>query len=231
MGFQEKQGRIVPTETRFLNRTDAGRQLAEQLLPYANQSDVLVLALPRGGVPVGFEIARRLLLPLDVFVVRKLGVPGHEEFAFGAIATSGIRVLNDEVLASLPLSLAVINVIAEREQKELKRREQAYRDNKPPLQIKNHTIILVDDGIATGATMRAAISAVRQQSPKNIIAAIPVGPISVYQDLHEADKVICLLTPDPFYSVGLWYEQFNQTSDDEVRDLLKKAENFIEAPA
>ncbi|WP_029214532.1 phosphoribosyltransferase [Kallotenue papyrolyticum] len=208
----------------FRDRYDAGRRLAQRLMSYAGRSDVLVLALPRGGVPVGYEVARALGAPLDVLVVRKLGVPGHEELAMGAIATGGIRVTYDEVVHELGIPQEVIDAVTAREQRELLRREQAYRDGRPPPQVRGKTVILVDDGLATGTTMRAAAMALRQQAPARIIVAVPVAaPGSTRQLVGLVDGVVTLLQPEPFYGVGLWYQDFTQTSDEEVRALLARA--------
>ena len=191
---------------------------------YAHRPDVLVLALPRGGVPVAYEVARALNAPLDVFLVRKLGVPGHEEAAMGAIASGGIRVLNDEVIHALHLPRQVVEEVTAREQRELQRREQLYRDGRPAPDVKGRTVILIDDGLATGATMRAALRALRQQRPARLIVAVPVGARSACRELlGEADEVICARTPEPFFGVGWWYQQFEQTSDQEVHDLLARA--------
>jgi predicted phosphoribosyltransferase len=208
---------------RFRNRTDAGRQLAEKLAAYANRPDVLVLALPRGGVPVGFEVARELGAPLDVFLVRKLGVPGYEELAMGAVATGGVRVLNDEIVRGLGISEHEIDAAAARELQELARRQRLYRGDRPLPDIAGRTVILVDDGLATGATMRAAIAAVRQQQPARIVVAVPTASPDTCEELKaEADDVVCAMTPEPFLAVGHWYEDFTQTTDDEVRELLAR---------
>jgi predicted phosphoribosyltransferase len=205
----------------FRNRREAGRQLAAQVAAYANRPDVLVLALPRGGVPVAYEVARALNAPMDVFLVRKLGVPGYEELAMGAIASGGVRVLNDEVVRGLDIPGYVIDAVAAREQQELERRERAYRDGRPPPDIRGRTVILVDDGLATGATMQAAVKALRQQQPARIIVAVPTAAAETCEKLKtEADEVICAMTPQPFYGVGRWYDDFSQTTDEEVRDLL-----------
>jgi putative phosphoribosyl transferase len=209
----------------FHDRTEAGRQLAAKLMRYADRPDVLVLALPRGGVPIGFEVARALHAPLDIFLVRKLGLPGQEELAMGAIATGGIRVLNDEVVGPLRISPALIDAVAAREEEELNRRAEMYRGDRPPPDVTGKTVILVDDGLATGSTMRAGVAALRRQDPARIIVAVPVGAeetCSAFRD--EADEVVCATTPDPFYAVGFWYRDFSQTSDDEVRELLARAE-------
>jgi predicted phosphoribosyltransferase len=207
---------------RFRNRTDAGRRLAEKLAAYANRADVLILALPRGGVPVGGEVARTLGAPLDVFLVRKLGVPGYEELAMGAVATGGIRVLNDEIVRGLGISEHEIDAAVARELQELARRERLYRGDRPPPDVADRTVILVDDGLATGATMRAAIHALRQQHPARIVVAVPTASPDTCEALKaEADDVICAMTPEPFFAVGHWYEDFTQTTDDEVRLLLR----------
>ncbi len=211
-------------ETVYRDRRDAGKRLAELLSAYAQRPDVLVLALPRGGVPVAYEVARALNAPLDVFLVRKLGVPGHEEAAMGAIASGGIRVLNDEVIRALRIPEQVVEQVAAREQRELERRERLYRDDRPPPDVKGRTVILIDDGLATGATMRAALRALRHQRPARLIVAVPVGARSACLELlGEADEVICARTPEPFFGVGWWYQNFEQTSDQEVHELLAQA--------
>src|SRR5688572_3497884 len=200
---------ITQTATRFRDRTDAGRLLARRLERYSNRNDVFVLGLPRGGVPVAYEVARSLRVPLDVFVVRKLGVPGHEELAMGAIASGGVRLLNDEVVDALGIPGPLIDQVARREQAELERREQLYRGNRPLVSLTNKTVILVDDGLATGSTMRAAVAAIRRQQPKEIIVAVPVGAPSTCDEMREvAEDVVCLRTPEPFVAVGLWYRDF-----------------------
>jgi putative phosphoribosyl transferase len=220
---------------RFKNRTEAGRVLADRLSAYANRPntlETLVLGLPRGGVPVAYEVATALNAPLDVFVVRKLGVPGHEELAMGAIATGGGRSLNPDVIEYLRIPEEVVDEVAEREEQELERRERLYRDHRPPHSPRDRVTILVDDGLATGSTMRAAAIAVRQQEPASLVVAVPVASIQTCDDLRSmADEVICLYTPEPFYAVGLWYEDFSQTTDDEVRDLLARAENRLASAA
>jgi len=210
---------------RFLNRSDAGRQLAAELLPrYGGRSDVLVLGLPRGGVPVAFEIAVALDAPLDVFVVRKLGLPGHEEFGIGAIASGGVRVVDESVLRAYGVDSRTLEEITEREQRELERRERRYRDDRPFPAIQDRVVILVDDGLATGSTMRAAVAALRAEGPREIVVAVPVGaPETCSAMARLADDVVCLMTPEPFYAVGLWYENFDQTDDDEVHDLIERA--------
>ena len=205
----------------FYDRTDAGRQLAEKLLSYAGRDDVIVLALPRGGVPVAFEVAQRVRVPLDVCVVRKLGVPGHEELAMGAIASGGVRVLNEDVLYVLPDAQSIVEMVTAIEREELKRRERDYRSNRPAPEVRGRTVILVDDGLATGATMRAAAAALRQQGAAKIIVAVPVGaPGTCHEIRSVADEVVCLQTPGSFMGVGQYYEDFSQTTDEEVRELL-----------
>jgi predicted phosphoribosyltransferase len=208
----------------FRDRTDAGRQLAARLTAYADRPDVLVLALPRGGVPVAFEVAQALDAPLDVFLVRKLGLPGQEEQAMGAIATGGVTVLNSEVVDTLRIPDRVIDQIAANEQRELERRERLYRGDRPALDARGKTVILVDDGLATGATMHAAAAALREQGPSRMVVAIPTAAPETCDAFRDAvDEIVCAIMPDPFYAVGLWYEDFSQTSDDEVRDLLARA--------
>jgi len=209
---------------RFRDRTDAGRRLADKLNQYAGRDDVIVLALPRGGVPVGAEVARALGAPLDVFLVRKLGVPGHEELAMGAIATGGVRVLNRDVLDQLHIPRERVDLVAAKEMEELTRREAAYRDGRPAPDVRGKTAILVDDGLATGASMKAAVAALRDLGPARVVAAVPVGAPETCAELEAlADEVVCATTPDPFYAVGSWYADFDQTTDDEVRDLLAAA--------
>jgi putative phosphoribosyl transferase len=209
---------------RYRNRSEAGRLLARKLMGYANRPDVLVLALPRGGVPVAFEVAQALNAPLDIFLVRKLGVPGHEELAMGAIASGGVRVLNEDVVRYLHIPDGVIDAVAADELKELDRRERLYRGDRPPLDVRGRTVILIDDGLATGSTMRAAAEALRTQNPAAIVVAVPVAADETCDEFRsEVDEVVCAYTPDPFYAVGLWYEDFSQTSDEEVRELLGRA--------
>jgi predicted phosphoribosyltransferase len=209
---------------KFRNRSEAGQLLARALEQYKNRADVLVLALPRGGVPVGYEVAKALNAPLDVFIVRKLGVPGHEELAMGAIATGGIRVLSYSVIEQLKIPESVIDHVASREEEELRRREHSYRGMNPLPNISDKIVILVDDGLATGSTMKAAISALRQQNPKKIVVAVPTAPSDTCEALKgEADEVFCAATPEPFYAVGLWYENFAQTTDEEVKELMRRA--------
>jgi putative phosphoribosyl transferase len=209
---------------RFRDRTEAGRILATRLQAYANRADVLILALPRGGVPVGFEVAKALNAPLDIFLVRKLGVPGQEELAMGALASGGVRVLNEDVVRYLHIPDATIDAVAREEQRELERREQLYRDGRPALDVRGRTVILVDDGLATGSTMRAAILALRPQHPAGIVVAVPVAAVSTCEEFaSEVDDVICASTPEPFRAVGLWYVDFTQTTDRDVHDLLARA--------
>ena len=211
---------VVSTQS-FADRIEAGQVLAAKLSAYRDRDDVMVLALPRGGVPVAAEVAGALNVPFDVFVVRKLGVPGHEELAMGAIASGGVRQVNRDVVDALGIPENVIDAVAVREQLELERREQAYRGQRPPLSLINKTIILVDDGLATGSTMRAAVMAARQQQPARVIVAAPVGAVSACADLAtEADDVVCVRTPEPFVAVGMWYRDFTPTTDHEVRSLL-----------
>lgn len=206
----------------FPNRLAAGRLLGAAVAErYKERADVLVLGLPRGGVPVAHEVAAALGAPLDVFIVRKLGVPGHEELAMGAIASGGVRVLNREVLDYVPVSDKSIEAVTAREQRELERRERSFRGVKPPLDVRGKVVIVVDDGLATGSTMRAAVQALRQMGPEAIVVAVPVAAPSTFRDFQsEADDVICLSTPEPFEAVGLWYEDFEQTTDAEVHELL-----------
>jgi putative phosphoribosyl transferase len=208
----------------FRDRTDAGRRLALHLAKagYRSVPDLLVLALPRGGVPVAYEVARELQAPLDVFMVRKLGLPGREELAMGAVASGGARVLNDDVVEALHVPEHVIDEAADRELREIERRERAYRDDRPPPEVRGKTVILVDDGLATGSTMRAAAQAVRQNAPKRLVVGVPVAARETCAAMRsEADDIVCVLMPEPFYGVGMWYQDFSQTTDDEVRKLLK----------
>lgn len=209
----------------FRDRVDAGRQLAAALTRFADHPAAVVLALPRGGVPVGFEVAQRLRLPLDVFLVRKLGVPGHEELAMGAIATGEIRVLNADVVRTLGIPPGVVDEAARREARELARREGEYRAGRPAPEVRGRVCILVDDGLATGSTMRAAVAALGRQSPERIVAAVPVAPPDVVREFRQtaAAEVLCLETPEPFFAVGAWYADFTQTTDEEIRDLLVRA--------
>jgi len=206
---------------RFEDRSDAGRELAQSLGKYAGRGDLVVLGLPRGGVPVAFEVARALAAPLDVFLVRKLGVPGHEELAMGAIASGGTRVLNDDVVAATGADRAQIEQVAARELEQLRRQELAYRGDKPPLDVRGLVAILVDDGLATGATMRAAVSALRDRGAGAIVVAVPIAPPETCEALrHEVDEVVCARTPDPFTAVGIWYRDFTPVGDEQVRELL-----------
>lgn len=206
------------------NRVHAGQLLAQALQRYAGRNDVIVLALPRGGVPVAFEVASALKAPLDLMLVRKLGSPGQEELAMGAIATGGVRVMNVDVVDMLRISDEAIEAVARREEKELERRQKAYRGTAPPPQLRDQCVILIDDGIATGATIRSAIRAVRAQGPSRIVVAAPVAPEETVDVLkREADEVVCLATPEPFTAIGCWYHEFPQISDEEVKDLLARA--------
>jgi putative phosphoribosyl transferase len=218
-------------ERTFPNRSEAGRLLAEKLLKYAGRSDVIVLGLPRGGVPVAFEVAQRLGVPLDVFIVRKLGVPGFEELAVGAIASGGVRVLNKDVMCAIPNADEVIETITVKETVELQRREQSYRDGRPAPELRDRIVILVDDGLATGATMRAAVKALRERGAAKIVVAVPVGPPDTCREFEEeADEVICAAIPEFFQAVGQYYDDFSQTTDDEVRDLLARVAQSPTAP-
>jgi putative phosphoribosyl transferase len=209
---------------RFRDRTEAGKLLAAKLGRYSNRTDVLVLALPRGGVPVAFEVARALNAPLDLFLVRKLGVPGHEELAMGAIASGGGRVLNDEVVAHLQISDDLINAVVAEEELELERRERAYRGDRLMPAVDGRTVILIDDGVATGSTMRAAVAALRQKSPAHLVVAVPTAAASTASELRaEVDDFVAVIEPEEFFSVGQWYENFSQTTDAEVRALLERA--------
>jgi putative phosphoribosyl transferase len=207
----------------FRDRSEAGRVLAGHLTAYARRPDSIVLALPRGGVPVAYEVAQALDAPLDVFLVRKLGVPGHEELALGAIASGGGRVLNLDVVSMFGLQETDIAHIAAREAAEISRRERAYRGDRPPQSVRGKVVILIDDGLATGATMRAAAQAIRAQGPAKLVVAVPVAASSTCDAFRDdVDEVICAVTPEPFYAVGAWYQDFSQTTDDEVRTLLAR---------
>lgn len=224
----ERGGEMDP---RFRNRREAGRRLASRLVEYADRDDVLVAGLPRGGVPVAFEVARVLRLPLDIFVVRKLGVPGHEEMAMGAIASGGTRVIERSMVAQLRLPPAAIERVAAAEQRELERREQLYRGGRPFRDVRGWTVIVVDDGLATGATMAAGVAALRQLAPSKIIVAAAVAaPETCVAMRRIADECICVLTPEPLYGVGPWYLDFRQTSDAEVRALMEAAERTPDPP-
>jgi putative phosphoribosyl transferase len=206
------------------DRLEAGRVLATRLEKYANRPDVLVLALPRGGVPVAFEVAGALNTPLDVFLVRKLGAPGQPELAMGAIASGGAFVVNEEVVRALGITEDELRDVAAKEMQELERRERAYRDGRPPPDVRGKTVILIDDGLATGSSMMAAVAALRQEHPERIVVAVPVAARATCDQLAgQVDDVVCAMTPEPFLAVGLWYEEFSQTNDDEVRDLLRRA--------
>jgi predicted phosphoribosyltransferase len=209
---------------RFDDRSDAGRSLAAALAHYGGRDDVVVLALPRGGVPVGYEVATALGADLDVIVVRKLGAPGQEELALGAIAAGGTIVLNDDVVHDLGVPEATVDDIARREGQELARRERAYRGSRPAADLRDRTVILVDDGLATGATMRAAVESVRQRRPERLVVAVPTAAADTRDEIaREVDEVVCVTTPTPFRGVGMWYRDFAQTSDDEVMRLLAAA--------
>ena len=214
----------IPLDDRraFEDRREAGRALAARMRPYAGRSDVVVLALPRGGVPVAFPVAEALDAPLDLFLVRKLGTPGHRELAMGAIASGGVRVLNDEVVHWYGISAEAIDAVAREEERELMRREAAYREGRDGVPLEGRTVILIDDGLATGSTMMAAVKAVRQRQPAKVIVAVPVGARETCEALAAiADEVVCVRTPEPFSAVGQWYLDFDQTSDEEVRQLLR----------
>jgi putative phosphoribosyl transferase len=208
----------------FRDRTEAGALLAAHLSQYRDDANVVVLGLPRGGVPVAYEVAKALHAPLDVFIVRKLGLPGQEELAMGAIATGGVIVLNDEVVRGLDVSQQVLDSAIASEQRELDRREHEYRDGRPALSVEGRTVIIVDDGLATGSTMRAAVRALRRLKPARIVVAVPVGARSTCTQLRsDADEVVCAEAPEHFYAVGLWYHDFSQTTDQEVKQLLADA--------
>lgn len=217
---------------RFHDRFDAGRRLASVLQPYAGRPNLLVLALPRGGVPVAYEVARQLHAPLDLMLVRKLGVPGHEELAMGAIAAGGVRVISDDVVRALGIPDRSIAAIAAHEEHELERRAREYRGDRPLPDVEGKTVILIDDGLATGSTMRAAVAALKSQNPERLVVAVPVAAPETCEALRqEVDDVICALEPEPFFAVGNWYHDFSQTSDEEVRELLQRAsESVLEAP-
>jgi len=212
-------------EYSFCDRVEAGRDLAAKLKHYANRTDVIVLGLPRGGVKVAAEVARELHVPLDVFVVRKLGTPGHPELAMGAIASGGVRVLNANVINALRIPDKVIDAVARDEQRELERREKLYRNGRPPPVLRGRTVILIDDGLATGATMRAAIAALRKLHPARLVMAVPVAAPEICDEFElEVDETLCALTPNPFVAVGFWYRHFPQVTDEEVRNLLQQAD-------
>ena len=208
----------------FRDRRDAGRKLAQKLSTYVGRPDVLVLALPRGGVPVAYEVARALNAPLDIFLVRKLGLPGREELAIGAIASGGVRVLNQDIVRMLSIPDEVIHFVAKRELQELQRRESLYRGSHPFPEVRDRTVILIDDGLATGASMRAAVSGLRAQHPARIVVAVPAAASDVCDAFKaEVDEVVCAITPDPFYGVSRWYEDFSQVTDEEVRNLVRES--------
>src|SRR6266542_2593521 len=210
--------------TRYTDRHHAGRVLADALASRYAGPDLAVLALPRGGVPVGFEVAMRLGAPLDVFVVRKLGMPGQEELAIGAVASGGVRVVNESLIAGLRIPKTVIDSVAAVEERELSRRERAYRGGRAPLDVSDRISILVDDGLATGSTMRAAVTGLRRRRPRRVVVGVPIAALSTCEELApEVDDIVCAVTPEPFLSVGQWYEDFSQTTDDEVRELLEQA--------
>jgi len=208
----------------FENRQAAGRALARRLRTYAGRDDVVVLGLPRGGVPVAYEVAEAIGAPLDVFLVRKLGIPGHEELAMGAIASGGVQVLNPEILRTFDVTNRALESVIAEERRELERRERSYRGGRPPLVLRGITVILVDDGLATGSSMKAAITAVRKLQPARVVVAVPVAPSSVFRDFQGlADEVACAATPEPFLAVGRFYENFDQTTDEEVREVLSRS--------
>jgi len=212
----------------FRNRRDAGEKLAQKLSAYVNRPDLTVLALPRGGVPVAYEVALSLNAPLDIFIVRKLGLPGREELAIGAIASGGVRVLNKDIIRMLSIPDEVINFVARREAQELERREKLYRGGRAAPETRDRTVILIDDGLATGASMRAAVVGLRAQHPAQIMVAVPAAAAETcdaFQD--EVDEIVCAVTPEPFYGVGHWYEDFSQTTDEEVRNLLQEANHRL----
>jgi putative phosphoribosyl transferase len=206
----------------FRDRPQAGQLLSKKLAGYANREDVIVLALPRGGVPVAREIARSLRTPLDVFLVRKLGVPGQEELAMGAIASGGVRILNQDIVQAMAIPTHVIDSVTATEVQELARRERLYRGDRPAPDVMSRTVILVDDGLATGATMRAAVAALRRMKPKRIVIAVPIAAVPTRQEFaREVDEIVCLHTPEPFFSVGFWYDDFSQTTDEDIREMLE----------
>ena len=210
--------------TPFKDRRDAGRILTQKLSAYARGQNALILALPRGGVPVAYEVALTLNVPMDIFIVRKLGLPGREELAIGAIASGGIRILNRDIIRMLSIPEEVINFVARRELQELQRRERLYRGNRPSPEVRDQTIILIDDGLATGASMRAAVAGVRAQNPARIVVAVPAAAAETCDAFRsEVEEVVCAITPEPFYGVSRWYEDFSQVTDEEVRTLLEEA--------
>jgi predicted phosphoribosyltransferase len=212
----------------YRDRRDAGRKLARELSQTVDCSNAIVLGLPRGGVPVAFEVAKALGVPLDIFLVRKLGVPGHRELALGAIASGDVSVLNQDVVHMLDISPATIDAIAAREQRELRRRERVYRGDRPEPDLRGRSVILVDDGLATGASMQAAVKALRARKPAHIVVAVPTAPPETCVELEDqVDEVVCPVTPQPFFGVGAWYEDFSQTTDEEVRELLEQADRLM----
>jgi len=224
VSYMQRERPNIAVDLPYADRSAAGKVLAGELEHLRGRDDLLILALPRGGVPVGWEIARSLKVPFDVMLVRKLGVPGHEEMAMGAIASGGARFVNDDVVRQLGLSDDAIDEAVKRERQELQRREQAYRGDRDDPEVTGKTVVLVDDGLATGSSMVAAVRALRQRNPGRIIAAVPVAPPSTARDVgREVDEFICPATPDNFYAVGQWYTDFGQTTDDEVRNLLHRA--------
>jgi putative phosphoribosyl transferase len=220
-------------EPKFRDREEAGQELARHLEEFAGRKNVVVFALPRGGVPVGYEVAKYLDAPLDVFIVRKLGVPGQEELAFGALASGGVAVFNEGILRALSMPEELLQTVMEREQKELERREQLYREGRPPLDVKDKTVIVVDDGLATGATMAAAVKALQQMGPKEVTAAVPVASEQACSEFYSLTNARCITaaTPEPFYGVGMWYENFSQTKDEEVQELLAARNESVKSHA
>lgn len=214
-------------DARFRDRNKAGQLLAAQLSLYANRLEVLVLGLPRGGVPVAAQVAKALHVPMDICLVRKLGVPGHEELAMGAIASGGVRVLNDDVVSRFHISRQTIEEVTACELQELQRRDRVYRGDRPPLTVRDRTIILIDDGLATGSTMRAAISAIQEQGPQQIVVAVPVAAPDICQEIQKiVDRVVCIKISEPLYAIGCWYKNFAQTTDTQVCELLHQ--NFAD---
>ena len=213
---------------RFKDRRDAGRVLARKLSTYTGQADVIILALPRGGVPVAYEVALALNAPLDIFLVRKLGLPGREELAIGAIASGGIRVLNEDIIRVLGVPEEVINIVARNELQELQRREHNYRGDRPAPEVRDRKVILIDDGLATGASMRAAVVGVRAQHPARIVIAVPAAAPELCNAFQfEVDEMVCAMTPEPFYGLSRWYEDFSQTTDEDVRMFLREANHQL----
>lgn len=216
---------------KFRDRAEAGRMLASALRGYANRSDVVILALPRGGAPVAYEVARRLHVPMDVFVVRKIGVPGQPELAMGAVASGGVRVVNRHVVEEMGIDQEEFDAAAAEQERELHRRERLYRGDRPLLDVEGKTVILVDDGLATGTTMRAAAAAMRQHKPARVVVAAPVAAAQTVEEMRqEVDEVVCLRTPPAFYAVGMWYDDFSQTTDEQVRELLERLQAVHLAP-